>query len=706
MLRNLCLSFFLFLSVLASAQIQQGYVKTLGRPNQKGVALSGVSVRVRGEHNAVVSKDDGKFSMPMKGRKNGDAYSLQQVQKAGYELNERGVIGRQYAFSTKVPLTIVMVSTAQLQADKQRIENNAYRVAERNYHAKLAQLEKDKEAGVLTVETYRQELQQLQDKFEKYQSLIDELAEHYAHVDYDNLDTKEREINLCIENGDLERADSLLHTIFDPVDVLKRNQQALSRIDQTVVQATDIIRQANADMQRVLKQQEKDAEYLYQLYTSALARYDNDNAAKYITTRAELDTTNIVWQMDAGQFCCEYLADFQRAMTFMERALQHAKTDYGEMSEETAMAYQRISVIYEQQKNFPLLLDVLQKSYDIRRQIYQEPNAQLAASIHGVAGAYAMQGEFQKGLEMALRALEIRKQVLPEIHIDLAESYHLLGYIYVCTAKFDDGLSNMEQANKIMKALYGEVYLHLADSYHNMGGLYMMMDNYDKSEEYLNKGLQIRRQLFGDKHPKVAESINGLGNLFVRKEKYEEALKFFQEIVDIRINLFGEMSPQVAVVYNNLGVCYGALGDPEKQLEYLQKALHIDQVVFGDQHPETGIAWTNLADYYAEMEKWEKAYDVLTTAASIFVGALGENHPNVAEAYQRLAYVFFKQGNLLKAIKYYRDSLAIYRQLPGDRKASIDTLLGNIDECYKTYLSLHPKNERVKKEYDEFLKNK
>ena len=72
------------------AQTQQGYVKTLGRPNKKGEALSGVSVRVKGEHNAALSKSDGTFSMLMTGKKNGDAYSLQQVQKTDYELKPAG----------------------------------------------------------------------------------------------------------------------------------------------------------------------------------------------------------------------------------------------------------------------------------------------------------------------------------------------------------------------------------------------------------------------------------------------------------------------------------------------------------------------------------------------------------------------------------------------------------------------------------------
>lgn len=74
--------------LLASAQTQQGYVKTLGRPEKAGEPLGGVTVRVKGEHNTILSDADGTFSLLMPDKKSGDAYTLQQVQKNGYELNK------------------------------------------------------------------------------------------------------------------------------------------------------------------------------------------------------------------------------------------------------------------------------------------------------------------------------------------------------------------------------------------------------------------------------------------------------------------------------------------------------------------------------------------------------------------------------------------------------------------------------------------
>ena len=188
-------------SLFVTAQTQQGYVRTLGRPEKAGVPLGEVNIKVKGQHNAVNSNGDGTFEMVLEGLRNGDAYSLSQVRKNGYELNESDFIGRPLAFSDKVRLEIVMVSSAQLQADKRRIENNAYKTAEKNNQAQYDLLEKQLNDNDISAEQYRERILELQDKFERYQSLIDGLAEHYAHTDYDLLDEKDREINLCIENG-------------------------------------------------------------------------------------------------------------------------------------------------------------------------------------------------------------------------------------------------------------------------------------------------------------------------------------------------------------------------------------------------------------------------------------------------------------------------------------------------------------------------
>ena len=338
----------ILLPLLAMAQTQQGYVRTLDRPDNAGKPLSGVTIRQTGAHNAVVSNASGTFSLNMSGKELGDPYSLQQVRKDKYELVEHDAIGRKYAYSNSVPLTIVMVSTEQLEKDKMRIENNAYKRAEKDYKTKSAALEKQLNEKTISEEEYQQEIQALINNFDKYQSMIESLADHYARTDYDALDEREREINICIENGDLERADSLLHTIdnFDPIEVLKRNKEAMAKFDSQIAQAEEMLAQANADMTEVLRRQEKDAEYLYQLYTIALARYDNEKAAKYIETRAALDTTNVEWQLEAGKFIQDYLANYDKALKYYNCALRNAIKRYGDKHSYIATIFNNIGLTY------------------------------------------------------------------------------------------------------------------------------------------------------------------------------------------------------------------------------------------------------------------------------------------------------------------------------------------------------------------------
>lgn len=229
------------------AQTQPGYVKTQGRPNKPGVPLANVTIRMKGLMNAVISGADGKFSVLFPGKKNGDAIFLASIIKTGYELIDSDMKGRPLVFNTNVPIEIVMVSSAELEANRKRISENAYRKAEENFQRKLKQLEQQKAESEITLEKYRQEYQELIDRYEKYKDLIAGMADRYARTDYDHLDSIDREINICIEEGELEKADSLIHTVFDPETVLERNRAAKEEVQAKMRLAQEIIDKANAD---------------------------------------------------------------------------------------------------------------------------------------------------------------------------------------------------------------------------------------------------------------------------------------------------------------------------------------------------------------------------------------------------------------------------------------------------------------------------
>ncbi len=252
------------LGSICIAQIQEGYVKTIGRPGKPGIAVAHAIVRIQGSPNAVLTDQEGHFQIPMTGKKDGDELVILSVQKEGFELRDREVSGRRKVYSSHVPIYILMVNSKQLAEDKSRIEDKAYQMAEDNYQKRIKGLEQQLKDKGLSTEKYREEMESLQRRYDSYLDMIGDMADRYARTDYDQLDSIDREINLCIEKGELGKADSLIRTIFDPETVLDRNHAAKEEIRKRMEFAQKSIDKALADKEALKKDQEYASRIVFQ----------------------------------------------------------------------------------------------------------------------------------------------------------------------------------------------------------------------------------------------------------------------------------------------------------------------------------------------------------------------------------------------------------------------------------------------------------
>lgn len=637
----------LALSTLAWAQTQQGYVKTLGRPNKQGQALSGVTLKVKGSHNTVLSDQNGNFSLIMADLKNGDAYSLQRVQKNGYELNEIDLVGRKLAFSDKVPLTIVMVSSEQLQADKDRIETTAYATAQKNYETKMSLIEEQLSSKEITKEQYQAAINNLQNKFEKYQLLIDGLATHYAHTDYDQLNDKEREVNLCIENGDLERADMLLQTLFDPIEDIRRNKEALDELNKQIEQAQGVITQANTDMAAVLKQQEKDAEYLYQLYTIAAARFDNDKALQYIETRAELDTTQWQWQFEAG-FYCHKQNLIDKAETYYERMID-------------------------------ILTDLIAEFFD-SNDLESANEDDLAHNIEWVSMYFVAENN--------LASLYLKTN-------RLAESEEL----YLEVIDYFKGLLQVHPEDMLEKTFFGEC---LASAQMGLSNLYRQTNRLAESEALNQEALGIFNKLETDS-PVDAEIRKGQavmtqGLTYSKSRRYKESERCYLEALEIHRRI-AKTNPdnevEVARTLHNYGnLCADTKRYKESEAMYLE-GLEIYQR-FAKANPQAyeiklASIMTNLANLYQQTDRLHESENLYQEAFEIYK-RLAQSEPEsygeqLSISKFNLAYAYYKSGQIKKSLPFWVEILDEFGILATDNP---DKYKKNYEDAFKFVKELAP----------------
>lgn len=208
-------------AVIVVAQTQQGYVKTIGRPGWAGSSLDGVVVRISGNINDALSNAEGKFSFPVREKR----FRFSRISKKGYELADKDFLHYYHGYTPHSPITIALVSRAELQKEREIIEKQVQKKLEARFQKENAILEKKLEKNQLTTDVFNKQLLALHEKYDNIDTLVSILSERYARTDYDNIDSLRLLINQYIKDGELERAQQLIKSKGDKELRLKKAEE-------------------------------------------------------------------------------------------------------------------------------------------------------------------------------------------------------------------------------------------------------------------------------------------------------------------------------------------------------------------------------------------------------------------------------------------------------------------------------------------------
>ena len=475
-----------------SAQTQPGTVRTVSRPNIPSEKLSGVMLRVRGNHNAVVSGEDGAFALLMQGLEAGQPYAISSVIKSGYELREPELIGRKQSFSTQVPLEIVMVSSQQLLQERMRIEEKARENVEINYQKRLAELDNALAAAKMSNAEYEAQITALEEQYERFEPLLQTMSRYYALMDYDGRDTLSARINERIEAGDLDAAEQLIKAKGAIADREKQLREL-------------------QELQNFLK---KDlAEDCYNLFTINFERFQNDSAEYYICRRAELDTTNVEYQLRAGQFLMVYRAKYAEADKYFRRALHQAEAQNGRLYGDVATALNEIGQNYYLQRDYKKALPYLEKARDIREELNGKNSVSMAESYGNIGALYLKQGNTKEAMKMLRNALKLYEELLPEGDVKTAQARNNLGNVLFNQKEYDEAKQCFELALRDYKKRYGEKHYEVAIVYNNLASIAFVQGEIPEAQELFRKALNIFTQTLGAHHPRTQQTRKNLDYL-------------------------------------------------------------------------------------------------------------------------------------------------------------------------------------------------
>ena len=611
----------LLLSVLSTAQTQQGFVKTKGRMVNgqlvPGQGLKGAMVSVQGRTAILVNADDGAFSFPVAEPQ----FRLDSVRKKGYQLVDMDACPKTYKRSGN-PLYIVMETPEKQMEDKLNAERKIRRNLQKQLQAKEDEIEALKEENRISLEEYHKALQEIYAEQESNEQLISDMAKRYSELDYDQLDEFYRQVSYCIENGELTKADSLLRSRGDinaQVNSIKQRGQALKEEKEKLQQA-EAVQQADI---------EEAAKRCYGFYETFYLQHLNDSAAHYLLLRAQLDTTNVDYQNEAAKFLVEFLSEFDKATPYYQTAMRQAKLQYGEKCEWVATILYKTGMVHYYRSELPEALKDFNQAKDIYSELLGANHPEVATMINAIGLIHNSLGEYQTALDYFLQCAEMRKAALGEDHFDVAATYNNIGHIYANLRDFSKAMEYQNKSMGIKKKILNENDPSIAISHSNIGSIFYYLRDFDSAAYHLNKALEINIIALGDSHPNTASSYGNAAMMYTINKDYDKALEYHMKALTIMQKILGEVNPKMARYYSNVGTTYIYLGNYEEALKYMNKALSVKKEAIGEEHPDLADYYHNIGEVYYRMGDKAKSIENFRTARAIWEKAFGPEDQRV-----------------------------------------------------------------------------
>ena len=473
---------------------QEGMVRTIARKGQSGQPIEGAVIRLQGSHNKVASRTNGDFSLLLHDLQNGDPYAIASIVKSGYEPAEQELIGRRLPCSDQVPVEILLVCRLQLMQEREAIETKARENVEIYYQVRMDSLEQLLTAKQISEAELAKQKQRLESQYENFEPLLQAMSDVLARTDYARMDSLTALMQQAVENGNPEEAERLLREKGS-----MEQREAVLREWGKNIQA---LKQEVDKNQAEYKKQKRDLEDdCFRLYSACLTRFQNDSANYYIQKRAALDTLNVDYQLQAGQFVMNIMADYPLAKMYYERAYRICETQYGEVSGQMATTCNELGMIAKKQGDLEEAMVWYNRSLAIREKKGGKNSPIVAEALNNLGELYRAKKDLKNAMDCHKRALKICEKHFAANSLELTESKFNIAGVYYQQGQFDKAETLYLEVQEVYETNPKVQQTRVAAIYNNLGGVCYMQGKYAEAAEYFEQALTIYRKVLGNQHP-------------------------------------------------------------------------------------------------------------------------------------------------------------------------------------------------------------
>jgi tetratricopeptide (TPR) repeat protein len=227
------------------------------------------------------------------------------------------------------------------------------------------------------------------------------------------------------------------------------------------------------------------------------------------------------------------LGEYARAELHLEAALAVARSQFGDGSEDLAIAQNDLAVLYKYWGRFDDAERLYRLALASLVALHGEEGLPCAGLYHNIGGLLHARGDFALAESPARRAWQISQRYLGEDHAQTVLDA-------VAYAAVLEGLKRYEECERIYRAAlpilertFGERHVESAALLHNLAAVVDVRGDLDQAELLYRRALALRETLLGESHPDVALTSSNLGQLLARRGQTAEARRLLERAVVI-----------------------------------------------------------------------------------------------------------------------------------------------------------------------------
>ncbi len=266
----------------------------------------------------------------------------------------------------------------------------------------------------------------------------------------------------------------------------------------------------------------------------------------------------------------------------------------------------------------------------------------------------------------------------PRIQATLMDT---VGTVYMGLGLYAKARPLLDRAVATKRKLQGEDPLDLSLTLTDLGWLATLQADFATAEREYREALDIQATQSGN--PRVPEArattLFDFGVLAQSEGRYADAQAAFREALGIQRTLYGNSHADIARTLKYLALAIAAGGDLKSALPLMQSAVAMQRELRGKEpHPDLAEAINDLGYMLESGGDYDGAEKSYRESMAMYSVLLGERHPYIATALNNLAFVIQSKGELPRAEATYRLALEMERSLLGEVHPEVANTLNSI----------------------------